>query len=95
MSRDNVVVLHPELPRLSARDHARMDLIDLLVELDEASREVVVGQLLDSYARIRRHTPAARLVRGEAGLVRWRAGQGPRWLVAPASRRFLYRRAHG
>lgn len=92
---DNVVLLHPDLPHLSARDRARMEMIDLLLGLDEASREVVVGQLLSTHARIRRHTPVGRIVRGEAGPVAWRAGEGPRWLVAPASRRFLYQRAHG
>ena len=92
---DNVVLLHPRLPALSARDRARMEMLDLLLGLDEASREVVIGQLLRTHARLRRHTPVGRLVRGEAGPVAWRAGAGPRWLVAPESRRFLRRRANG
>jgi hypothetical protein len=89
----NVVVLHPDIPRLSRQDRARLDMIDLLRDLDADSQRVVVDQLLASHARVRRYTPAGALLRGERGPVAWRAGAGPRWLVAPSSRRWLYQRA--
>lgn len=90
----NVVVLHPEIPRLSRRDRARLELVELLRDLDPASQQVIIDQLLRTQARIRPYTPAAALVRGERGPVAWRRGEGPRWLVAPTTRRWLYLRAH-
>ncbi len=91
----NVVVLHPDIPPLSRRDRARLEMIELLRDLDPASQRVIVDQLLQMHARIRRHTPTAALVRGDRGRVAWRQGRGPRWLVAPESRRWLYQRANG
>lgn len=89
----NVVALRPE--PLSRRDRARLDLIELLRELDPASQAVVLDQLARTQARVRPYTRAGSLLRGERGPVAWRAGVGPRWLVAPASRRALLARALG
>ncbi|MDP2315983.1 MAG: hypothetical protein Q8P41_24010 [Pseudomonadota bacterium] len=91
----NVVRLHPELPALTARDRARLDLVELFRGLDQASQLVLLNQLEHSQARIRRHTPAAALVRGEQGPVSWRRGSSDLWLVAPMSRRFMHQRALG
>jgi hypothetical protein len=90
----NVVILHPQLPRLSPRERARLELIDLFQELDEDSQRVLVAQLALTHARLRTRTPAAALVRGERGPVEWRRGEGERVLVGPESRRWLYQRAH-
>jgi hypothetical protein len=92
---ENVVRLHPEVPALTARDRARLDLVDLFRGLDPASQRVLLRQMEGTQARIRRHTPAAALVRGERGAVVWRRGAEDLWLVAPASRRLLHRRAIG
>ncbi len=92
---DNVVLLHAQVPALSEREQARLDLVELFRGLDPASQHVLLEQLESTQARIRRYTPVAALVRGERGPVVWRAGGRDRWLVAPASRRFLYQRAMG
>lgn len=92
---DNVIVLHPGVPALTARDRARLDLVDLFRGLDPASQRVLLRQLERTQGRIRRHTPAAALVRGERGPVTWRRGAEDLWLTAPASRRFLHQRAMG
>jgi hypothetical protein len=92
---DNVVRLHAEAPALTARDRARLDLVDLFRGLDPASQRVLLCQMEHTQARIRRHSPVAALVRGDHGAVTWRRGEEELWLVAPASRRLLHRRAIG
>lgn len=93
----SVVFLHPhrhaDLPALSVRDLARLDLVELFRELDPASQCVLLEQLERTQARIRRYTPTGAIVRGERGPVTWRRGSEDLLLVAPASRRFLHQRA--
>ncbi len=91
----NVIRLHPQLPRLTRTDHARLALIDLFRELDEDSQRVVLAQMALTQSRVRRFTPAARLVRGERGPVAWRHGQSELLLIGPASRLWLRHRAYG
>ena len=92
---ENVILLHPDVPPLSARDRARLDLVELFRELDSASQRVLLGQLERTQTRIRRYTSAAAIVRGDLGPVTWRRGAESLWLTAPASRRFLHQRAMG
>lgn len=91
----NVVPLHADEPFLTARERARLDLLELLQELDPASQKVVLDQLAAGQRVLRRYGPTGRLVRGERGPVAWRAGHGTRWLVAPGGRRYLALRANG
>ena len=92
---ENVVVLHPNVPALSERERARLDLVELFRGLDSASQRVILSQMESTQAHIRRYTPTAALVRGENGPVAWRRGGEDLWLIAPASRRFLHQRAMG
>ena len=86
----NVVPLRPWL---NVRDQARLELIELLRDLDADSQRVLLAQLGRSQALMRQVSPTAALLRGERGPVTWRRGAGPRWLVAPLSRRWLRQRA--
>jgi hypothetical protein len=86
----NVVPLHPHL---TARDHAHLELLELLRELDPDSQRVLLHQLERSLAIARPRSPAAKLLRGDRGPVSWRRGEGPQWLVAPMSRRWVRQRA--
>lgn len=94
MGAPNVVRIHPEIPHLSPRANQHLAMIDLLRELDPDSQQVVIRHFEVQTARLRRHSEAARVIRGERGPVRWHAGRGRLRLSSPEARRWLYARAN-
>ena len=87
----NVYPLHPEIPLLSPRQRAELDLLELLRDLDPDSQRVLVDQLDRSLQLVRPTSRTARLLERP---VAWRHGHGVLWLIAPTSRRYLYQQAH-
>ena len=87
----NVYPLPPEVPLLSARERAELDMIELLRGLDPDSQRVLVEQLDRTLRAVRPYSRTARLL---SRRVAWKHRSGLLWLVAPTSRRYLYQQAH-